>query len=168
MLRAWLLVIMVSVFSPRATVRESADAMRTRFGEIARDAALVVDRDDPIVGLTKAETSALILAVSWHESGWRVDVDRGETRGGGRDVCLMQLRGVTADAVHDRTVCFREGLKRLKGSWKLCADGPPAWRLSAYASGRCSAGHVESAAMLELWRRWLSAHPWPGEGSKAT
>jgi hypothetical protein len=162
---AWLLALMVSVYPPRSTPRETEPEMRARFASIAYDDALVVERDGPVPTLTVPETEALILAVSWHEAGWRVDVDRGETKGGGRDGCLMQLRDAPPDALTDRTVCFREGLKKLKASWKLCAESPEPWRLAAYASGGCVFGRKESAAILAPWRGWLAAHPPPRGGS---
>ena len=158
---AWLLIIMIAVYAPRSTPRETEVEMRARFAEIARDVAVTIDRDDPIQGLSKDETGALMLSLSFHESGWRVDVDRGETSGGHRDFCLMQIRDAARDVREDRLACLREGLKLMKASWRLCKDSPERDRLAAYASGRCSAGLLESEAIVDPWRRWLAAHPPP-------
>jgi len=159
---AWLLVIMIAWYTPRTTPLESAEAMRDRFERIAQDVATTVERDDPIAGLTREQTAALMLSVSLHESSWRVDVDYGHKRSELGAVCIMQLLGrVPREAATDRLVCLREGLKRLKQSWAVCSRGPETRRLAAYATGNCSEGLKESEAMIVQWRRWLAAHPPP-------
>lgn len=157
----WLLAIMLSVYAPRSTPRETEVEMRARFGEIARDVAVTVDRDDPIPGLSKDATGALMLSISFHESAWRRDIDLGETTGPSGDACIMQLLGAPKEARTDRLVCLREGLKKMKQSWRACTDSPERDRLAGYASGRCLAGLKESEAMVDQWRRWLRAWPAP-------
>ncbi len=90
----------------------------------------------------KAKTAALLLTISFFESGWKADAlgDAGKSCG------VMQtqnpskwIEGATcAKVLADRKLGFRVGLAVLRHSKATCAAGSPAkvW-LGLYASGTC-------------------------------
>lgn len=124
--------------------RETREAALERYASIAEDVgAITSDRRE----------AAALVAIAVHESGLRVDVDEGLTRGSGLDTCLLQLRTARQDIATDRRACFREGLRRLRGSLSMCRSNPHLFALAAYASGSCSFGHSESRAMVAIWDR---------------
>jgi len=150
-LAATMLSIMLAKAPPGRShiveARETVEAGAARYGEIAEAIADVSGGN--------ARTAALLLAVSFHESGWRRDVDLGRgklARGSGRDSCLMQVR-VTTDEhralTADRRRCFRLGLERLQRSLNACRHLPRLDRLAAYASGACDRGRLESRARMK-------------------
>lgn len=128
-----------------------ADA--TRYAAIAGDIAAVIDETRP----PQPESLALTtLAIAIHESGLRAEVDDGRERGGGIDVCLMQIRTNKRRAdqlAADRRECLRVGIRIARGSLSACASSPWADRLAAYASGRCDAGRKESREIMDIRAR---------------
>lgn len=161
-MNAWLLTIMLAVAPPgRTPWRESEEAGRARYMEIAADIETVVAAEPPMFSGAHGRelTGLLVLAIAVHESGLRLDVDTGATRGGGKDVCLMQLRGFRPT---DRRDCLREGLRLARKSFAACAGKPLRERLAAYASGSCTSGLVESRSMIDAWGRWSARWPAPG------
>lgn len=165
---AWVVALMLSWAPPGKSkiehARETAEAGRARYEEIARAATSVCyDAQTPPLFFGKrgrAQTVALLLSVAYHESGFRRDVDLGLgplARGSGTDSCLMQLRvgkGTTAegwshdDLIRDRRMCFRAGLALLRRSLGACRHLGTLDGLSAYASGRCVAGSATSRALV--------------------
>jgi hypothetical protein len=165
---AWALGIMLSWAPPgRSRIKdavETPEAGKARYAEIARAAAGVAfdPREPPAVAGPRARsrTLAIMLAVAYHESGFRRDVDLGLgplARGSGTDSCLMQIRvgrGVTvdgyshADLIADRGKCFRAGLHLLRRSIGACRHLAPLDWLSAYARGRCKAEEPISHALI--------------------
>lgn len=165
---AWLLALMLVVAPPgRTPSRETAEAGAIRYAAIAEAVAAVVAEEPPLFGgrLGRERTAALLVAIAVHESGLRLDVDNGTTRGEGRDVCLLQIRARSreeADEIaHDRRACLRLGLSFARRSMIACAASPLNERLGAYASGSCSRGLLESRAMMQSARRLFARHP-PG------
>jgi hypothetical protein len=183
LLASWLLGIMVSNVPPGRSnfpdeARESADQGRARYTEIAEALAEVSldPAEKPVFDGKKGRerTAALMLAIAYHESGLRRDVDLGLGRhhGGGRYFCLMQVavekrKGKTpegwtgADLVASRQRCFRSALHILQRARAGCRkQGSDAW-LRLYTSGHCDRGRLPAEKRLTTWRSWLGAHPLP-------
>lgn len=155
---AWLMAAMVALAPPgRVPARETEEAARARYASIVDDLeAVIADAHG-----TEGE-AAMLVAIAYHESGLRADVDAGATRGGGVDVCLLQIRTGKADAdelARDRRACFRRGLMLARKSLRACAANPEPERLSAYASGACGRGQKESRAFHALTKRVLGYRP---------
>jgi hypothetical protein len=148
-----LFALLLAIVPPRGGIeRYHADAVR--YASIADDLAAEVHESGPINGLSEWETALLLVSIAVHESGLRADVDEGRVRGGGRDGCLLQIRGFHGS---DRRACLKRGLELARASWWAC----PRERLAAYASGSCSAGLPESRAMVDAWQRWRVRYPGP-------
>lgn len=165
---AWLFALLVAVAPPgRVPERETEAAAIVRYQAIAEDLDAVTAEQAPLFPGPdgRAMTAGLLVAIAVHESGLRLDVDQGATRGGGQDVCLLQLRSPRHDVATDRRACFREGLRLARQSFAACRALERRDRLAAYASGSCAAGRRESRAILDSWRRMLFAHPYPRAGS---
>jgi hypothetical protein len=165
---SWALAIMLAWAPPgRSAIRdavETPEAGAGRYAEIARDAVRVAfdPEERPLVAGPRARSQSLavLLAVAYHESGFRRDVDLGLgplARGSGSDSCLMQIRvgrAATsegwshADLVADRTKCFRAGFRLLRRSIGACRHLPPLDWLSAYARGRCAVDEPTSHALI--------------------
>ena len=184
-LESWLLAIMVAASPPdvasarttHADAQETAADRLDRYRGIAHAVAAV--SEDPNTSLpfagpsAVARSAALVLAVSFFESGWRRDVDLGVgklARGSGVDSCLLQLRvgsGVTAegwthdDLTSDREKCVRAGLAKMRRSLATCRALPVAERLSAYAAGNCDSdrGRADSRKKFAVLDRWIGASP---------
>jgi hypothetical protein len=175
-LASWLLGVMMATVPPGRSrypseARESAEQGQARYAEIADALARVAldpgERPVFVGKLGRERTAALMLALSYHESRWRRDVDLGLGTHG-RYHCLMQVavdRGRTPDGwtgkdlVASRERCFRAGLhilSRAQGSCK--AQGPDAW-LRLYTSGRCDRGRLPAEQRLVTLRSWLAAYP---------
>src|SRR6185436_9297345 len=98
-LASWLLGVMVATVPPGrsrvpAEARESAEQGQARYAEIADAVARVAldPEERPVFGgkLGRERTAALMLALAFHESRWRRDVDLGLGTHG-RYHCLMQV-----------------------------------------------------------------------------
>lgn len=146
----------------RVPTRETYDAALVRYASIAEDILAEV-RASPIYSGPRGEaaSAALLAAIAIHESGLRLDVDEGITRGEGLDVCLLQLRGVSPEILNDRRACLREGIRRVKRSLRACAKSPAREQLGVFTSGSCERGLHDSRAMMDLARRLLAGHPPP-------
>lgn len=167
-LAAWAFSLIVSLSPPgKVPARETEEAAVERYASISDDLDAVTAEQAPLFPGPdgRAMTIALLVAVAHHESGFRLDVDQGVNRGGGKDVCLLQLRSARADVATDRMACFREGLRLLRQSLAACRASERRDRLAAYASGNCTNGRLESRAMVDAWRRLMAAHPAPAAGS---
>jgi hypothetical protein len=160
---AWLFALLIAVCPPgKVPERETRAAALVRYESIAEDIAAEVHASPIYDGARgEAASAALVAAVAIHESGLRLDVDEGITRGDGLDVCILQLRGAPLAVLTDRRACIREGIRRLKRSLRACRSRPPRDRLGVYTSGSCSRGLKESRAMMDLAQRLLAAHPEP-------
>ncbi len=172
MLATWFYALMIATSPPdRYHAGETAAERDARYHEIARDLATVVEdpAEAPVFGgpQGRARTGALLLGLSYVESGWRKDVDEGAKRGPAGDSCLLQLnigRGHTregwshADLTGDRTKCFRAGLHLARMSYGACGSSPAEDRLAAYATGRCDSekGKLLSRARVAVARRMLA------------
>jgi hypothetical protein len=135
---------------------EAPSARLERYGAIARDVAEVAK--------TPA-AAALLVAVTYHESGWSFDVDRGECYRGpgwekrcdaGRAVCIAQIQAAPAQheaARTDRKACLRQGLTGIRRSIHACSKGPGDPLRFAGLSGSCTRGHAGSRRIHALHRR---------------
>ncbi len=192
LLAAWLLSIMLSTSPPGKSRRpaeaiESADQGKARYAAIARAIAQVSldPKEQPLYQgkQGRAQTAALLLAISYHESTWRRHVDLGlgpRALGGGRYWCMMQIavdprrtaQGKTAERktaegwtgkqlVQNRQRCFRAGLHILQRGKRYCGKRGGSSFINHYASGYCDRGSKAVAVRLRTYRRWLRKHPIP-------
>jgi hypothetical protein len=182
-LAAWILTVMLATVPPgRARFPEEAKETREagleRYEAIAQAIARVTldPRESPLYAGEegRAKTAALLLALSYHESSWRRDVDYGlgnHAHGGGRYHCVLQVAvdGTTLegwnerDLVESRELCVRAALHILQRSRGGCREhGPDAW-LRLYASGDCTRGRHAIRKRLDTFRTWLAEHPFPRE-----
>jgi hypothetical protein len=104
----------------------------------------------------RARTTALLVAVAYHESRFRPDVvgDRGRSFG------LFQLQRGGASNV-DPAVAAPRALASLRASMRACRDHPEDERLAAYALGRCDRGLEASRDRARLGRALFAGHPPP-------
>lgn len=139
---AWILALIVSLAPPGMTPwRESEAAELERYTEIATDIEAVAGN---------AREGALLVAIAYHESGFRLDVDSLATRGdGGRACGLWQLQA----ACGTRREQAAEALRKARQSMRACRARPFRDRLAAYASGSCDRGIPESRALVDSWQR---------------
>lgn len=184
-LTAWLYALMLWLHPPAAAVarthlpaaRETVAEREARYWAIAEAVATVVSdpAERPVFAGPegRARTAALLLGISYLESGWRRDVDLGlgpHARGGGVDACFLQIRvgrgrtreGWTADElVTDRTKCVRAALRLVRASYGACRGLPREHALTAFAAGRCDSerGQRASAARIAVARRLLEHAP---------
>lgn len=170
---SWAVAFMVAWAPPGrsqfAEAIETPEEGRARYTEIAK-AATKVAYDPATRSLFggprgRAQTVALLLAIAYHESGFRRDVDLGLgklARGSGTDSCLLQIRvgtGLTADGwshqdlVSDREKCFRAGLAVIRRSFGACRRLDQRDWLSAYTRGRCVKDEPYSRSRVGLARR---------------
>lgn len=143
-------------------VAETEDEGRARYAAIAEAIADVADDErEPV------RVATLLVAVSFAESAWRRDVDLGvgpHARGDrGRSCSLYQFHlGAAVDRdgydcnalLADRTLATRQALKAMRRSARTCRALPPDLALSAFASGRCTAGHEASRVRMRLAKRF--------------
>ena len=122
-----------------------------RMSAAVHDVTDVMDGEASLFAGTdgKAKTAALLLTISFYESGWKADAlgDAGKSCG------VMQtqnpskwIEGATcAKVLADRKLGFRVGLAVLRHAKATCAAGAPTrvW-LGMYASGIC--GNAQVAA----------------------
>lgn len=122
---------------------------------IAADIAAVSD---------SADDAAALVAIAWHESHFRPDVDSGKVRGdAGRSWGLWQIRcGSSASCsryVSDRRLGASRALWLVRKSVGACRRYGSSAALRAYASGSCRKGASASAARVDTWRTvssWLT------------
>lgn len=134
---------------------ETTEARTARYGAIAEAIADVGETPDG---------AGLLLAVSFHESGWAADVDAGRCYRGpgwearcdsGRAVCLVQLqlpRREREKARTDRRTCLSMGLAAIRRSLSTCASSTPPHRFAGL-SGSCSRGLAGSRRIHAIRRR---------------
>lgn len=183
---AWVLVLMTTLLpaekgaavpTPRDN-RETTSERADRYREIAAAIADVAfdPEEEPVLagGEGRAKTAALLVAVSyWESGGWNKVVDYGVGARGrgdsGTSHCLAQVRlspgmrtrhGFSAeDLTRDRRACFRAALAIMRDSFRSCGRGRPLeWRLAVYASGRCGAGLRESTLRVRTAMRVYAAN----------
>jgi hypothetical protein len=169
------LVAAMTTWVPLYAHAEPKEETQARYDAIAHD-AIEVAYDESEAPLFpgpsgRAQTALLMLSVASLESSYRKSVDDGTRKGDhGRSFCLMQIRvgdGVTADGwsgadlVSDRTRCFRAGLHILRGSFNACHSLPLRDRMSAYATGRCSAAEAKSQLRIGRALDWWDTHTPP-------
>jgi hypothetical protein len=173
MVYTWILKAMLFLAFPAGTWGvESREEHRARYESIAADMAAAIETERPVLG-SRRRTAATLLAVTYHESGWKYWVDMGVERGdGGRSWCLAQLHvgsgktreGWTGpDLVEDRVKCFRAAIALLRASVWTCANRSGAHPLAAYASGSCTSGIVAATRHQYTADRLIARIPWETE-----
>jgi hypothetical protein len=173
-LTGWLLSVMLSTQPPGTSTvpdaRESAQQGRTRYAAIAKAIAEVSNdpRERPLYTgpYGRAKTAALLLAIAYHESNWRRDVDLGLGKQATRRYrCMMQIafdkpktpEGWTArDLVTNRELCFRRGLHILQRGQRFCGSR----FVQHYASGNCKGGDKAVALRMRTYQGWLRKSPY--------
>ena len=137
-----------------------------------------------------ARSAALLLALSFGESGWAPDVDKGPCYpgvhgrcDGGRAACIFQIQagpGTTlsqhgisgktgADLFSDRKLCVQVALHMINRSFRAARLLPLEDRLNVYASGRVGAGRAGGSARMALAEKFFkhslppAAPAWPGD-----
>ena len=184
---AWVLSLILSLppVLPMPGWAETPDARSARLARIADEIAATVygaPGVDPSPGLVVGgpdATAARLVAVAYHESGFAADVYAGRCwrgrlgNGGrcdsGRAVSIFQLRlsgptregWVGADFATDPRRAVVVALRLIRGSQGCGRRGGASAELEAYASGRCGAGHHESAIRIATAARLLAEHPRP-------
>lgn len=171
---AWTFVTLMTLspYAKQGAKYETEAEYEERVASIARDMVEVVERSEPLPGLTKAETLALVITTAEAESGgFRFDVDKGLPSGlgdHGQSFCIMQIRARSgtvrthdpvakrwtgADLIADRQKCLAAGVAMLRDSMLWCkAKGAKEGALiSAYTVGKCRANEPVAA------RRWALA-----------
>ncbi|MCC6596952.1 MAG: hypothetical protein IT477_10630 [Rhodanobacteraceae bacterium] len=158
---------------PLPAARETPDAARARYRTIAQAMVdTVLDpTEEPLYGGAwgRVRTLSVLLSIALHESSFRRDVFLGTFRGdGGRSWCLLQLNLGTgrvpdpdpvvgswkgSDLAADPKKCIRAGLRVARRSFRACSALHEDNRLNAYASGRCTMGHVSSQRRMSTARR---------------
>lgn len=142
---------------------DSPEGIRARYESIAADIAAVSIESARGDAWQARLFARYLVAVAYHESGLRRDVDEGECyQGDGKKWCdfdattgeqtsegLWQLKR----ARHlrgDRHAQAALALSRIKGSLWTCRDQAPENQLSAYARGNCemSTAHAVSQALF--------------------
>jgi hypothetical protein len=184
-LSAWAVAVMLAAIppgkfqTPVEAVEPEAET-RSRYDALAKGLAEVVldPEERPLYPGPRGrpQTAALMLALSYHESGWRRDIDLGigkKVRPGRQYWCVMQVgldgaaktaEGYTGpELTADRRRCFRAALHRLQQTRGSCrAQGSDAW-LRSYSAGDCSRGAKPADQRMGTFRRWLGIHPFPAD-----
>lgn len=149
MIASWALGVMLTMAPPGRSLIpdavETEEQGRDRYAEIAR--AIAEESNG------SKRTAALLLAVSYKESGWRRDVDFGigpKARGSGKDSCLMQIRSDDPRLVADRSHCFATGLRMIRQSMNACRHLPREAQLAAYAAGTCISTKGQQASRIRI------------------
>lgn len=169
---------------------ETAAQKTTRYTSIAHDIAVVAfdPREAPVDGGKngRVNTIALLLSVSFFESGWAHDADigpcylgkdgKGPRCDGGKAATIFQIEvgaGTTQEGwdkaalFGDREKATRAALHRINRSIKACARFGAEARLRQYASGSCEKGIPESTARVQFARKILTRFPAPKFGEPA-
>ena len=120
-----------------------------RMAGAVHDVVEVVDEEPSLFAGDdgKAKTAALLITISFHESGWKTDA----LGDGGKSCGVMQTQqpqkwvaGATCDKVRaDRKLGYKVGLAVLRGAKEKCGANTTAkvW-LGMYASGMCGMAQV--------------------------
>lgn len=142
--------------APRETLpgwSETTEQRSVRYASIAADIAAAAEEacSDRGPGCRRWSV-AVLIGVSWHESGWAPDVDsplgcyrgndgKGPRCDGGRASTVFQLQGSQEERalwLSDRKAAAREALRRITRSWNVCRALPAEERFAAYAGGNCT------------------------------
>ncbi len=167
-LTTWTLAMLLALAptSQRVKKYETEAEYTARVQEIAEDMVAVVEAAEPLPGMTRQETLALVMVTANAESsGFRYDIDHGLPGGigdHGQSYCIMQVRARQgfvrthdpvakrwkgADLIADRRKCLSAGLALLRDSMMWCAGkgAKGATLISAYTVGRCRPEPVATA-----------------------
>jgi hypothetical protein len=161
----WILGLILTLSPPRDTARESADAMLGRYVDIAAAIADVVQTEEPLFSgpLGRERTASVLVATAWLESGFRVDIASGETRGDkGRACSLWQVQAPPVPCavfVHDRRAEAAYALSLMRRSFAATRGMPLDDRLRVFASGRTDCGGEASRARMQEARRLFARVP---------
>lgn len=187
LLAQWILAIMVWQSPPELAVlratypeaKETIEEREERYEALANALAEVVATEAPVYSGThgRAHTAAVLLGISFAESGWRKDVDLGigpHGRGdGGLAVCVAQVHAVDGDQryssgraldlLSSRHECWHSALRLVRSSWGCRHVNGMSGALAAYASGHCHGGLHESAVRMALAERFYRHNEPPSD-----
>lgn len=185
-LAAWIFSVMVAMVPPEKVaeapkhhgfaVIETPEEAEARMRVIASDiAAVAANPKAPQLFVGEdavAKTALMLTVISYFESMWSAQIDKGNQRGdAGRSVCLMQIQvgqgtvrvGKNSwDAFQllaERRRCLRAGLELLNRSFWAC-KGDIAQQLTAYATGRCGKGRKYTLLRQRSFEKRWAMHPW--------
>jgi hypothetical protein len=165
LLTQWILSLLLTIAPPGSTPRENADDGLTRYVELSGAIADVVANEEPLFGgpLGRERTAATLVATAWMESGFRVDVARGETRGDlGKACSYWQIQAPPvrcAEFVKDRRAEVSYALSLMRRSFAATRTLPLDDRLRVFASGRTDSGGESSKARMQAAKRLFARVP---------
>jgi hypothetical protein len=189
----WIFAMMLAQSPPERDAKhqqfgpwvETPQEREARYRSIAEDVwAVAYDPDvKPVYAGPngRAHTASLLLAVTYMESGWAPDVDKGPCyRGkkggaqwsrcdGGRSACMAQinigtgrtLEGWTQkDLFDDRRKCLTVATRLLRGSVNACKALGPDAALNLYGQGYCGKAVLDKGkARIVLARKFSAKRP---------
>lgn len=171
-LASYLVSIMLTVLPPGGPGAhgEGAAAGAARYQSIAADVSHAVSTGPCLPGHHGcSRLGVLMLAIAYHESAWRVDVDQGKTLdSGGTSWGLWQInvgRGKTAEGwtgpelVRERWKGAISALHLVRLSAIACRKEGHLAMLRAYTSGSCDRGGEASKTRVSTADRWLARFP---------
>lgn len=142
---------------------------------VALEATTAPEGERPRWPWARRELVAGLLAIARHESAFRRDVHEGATLGGGKDVCLVQIRTGGIDKrreswlgrdlvgldVSSTVRCFRAGAELLtRARWACARHSQGEWfgpAVALYGSGRsCSTRPAWVQRRAATYRRALA------------
>lgn len=123
------------------------------------DLACAIDsvaRENPplFVGDTdRKKTIAVLTAIAWHESNWRIDAvgDNGRSFG-----AFQRFNGSREYLTNPRLAAV-EALRQVRESFRACWSLPVAERLSTYTRGKCSSVRGQELSRIRMqtaFRMW--------------
>lgn len=136
--------------------RELAEGREERYQEVADDVARAVSYLHPS---DRGGAAELLVAIAWHESKLRRDVDLGPCAPArvawgycdhGLAVGLWQLHRISWEL--PRAEQARKAIRGALGSQRACRHRDPPERLALYASGKSCDDPRGVAASREIWR----------------
>ena len=137
-------------------LRETIAERRDRMESIAADVWAVAQAERPLPGMSRQDTALALLAVAFVESGFRLDVDRGQCAPGWCDngfaVCLAQIHPRDAEErrllLASRQACFAAELRVMRGSIGACKE--PGAALALYTGPACDAPSALEGSRIRL------------------
>lgn len=136
---------------------ETAEDRTFRYTEIAAD---IVRAVDSLPLASQKGAAELLVAIAFHESGFRKDVDLGPCapawvkKGGcdhGRSVSMWQLQPWDPPVEGRREAAAREALRRAFRSMSACRGNAAEERLALYAGSETCKGAMARQRSREIW-----------------
>lgn len=149
---SWVLGLMVGLV-PNAPWRGSYSATAQALADAAQRAPLYEGRDK------EARTAALLVAIAYHESRFRLNAVGGR----GRWLCLFQVARENLGAnprrvLGDAKACVAAAVPLMQQSIRACKSAPEAERLGKYAASTCARGAKSSRTRWALANSLYKEH----------